>query len=88
MEIHRGEYEPEISPEIGHNTDQSQKKESIPEVAPRLEEIISEKTPTKKHPSDIGVVIGSIEDEEKKEKERQKKIEEIIQKRDNPKRIH
>jgi len=88
MEIHRSEYEPNMTPEIGPVTEQPRQNERLPDVTPRLEEIVPEKTPTKKQPWEIDGIIGQMDNEEKKEKERQKKIEEIIQKRDNPKRIH
>jgi hypothetical protein len=56
------------------------------EVVPWLNEIIPEITPVKKNPHDNAEEIKKITDEERKEKERQKQIEEIIKERDRLKK--
>jgi hypothetical protein len=65
-------------------------EEYVPEITPRIEDI-NEIVPEKdvpKNPWDGAIIIGNMTEEERKEKERQKKINDIIEKRDTPKTIH
>jgi hypothetical protein len=70
-------------------TNSMELQNEMPEILPRLEEIIPEKQRVPHNPLESGETIGKIKEEERKERERQEKIKEIVEKRDEPKkRIH
>ncbi|MCK9351965.1 MAG: hypothetical protein WCT49_02335 [Candidatus Paceibacterota bacterium] len=80
------------APEIKRLPEEGQYGGQMPgsEVLPGQSEIIPEKQRTPDHdPMDIGEIVGPINENEKKDQERREQVEEIIRKRDEPKKkIH